>query len=59
MLREDTPYYVLVDLNTKGLCNLLRNSGTTIARIASLHLDDGLDELFGRTLWFRFSLLPP
>ena len=44
VLGQDPTDDVLVDLETECLVDLLRDSGTTKARIATLHLDDGIDE---------------
>jgi hypothetical protein len=47
---------IFVDLNTKGVSDLLGDTDTTEFRIAVLHLDDGRDELLG---WaFRARLSP-
>ena len=45
---QDSTNDVLVDLETECLVDLLRDPGTTKARIATLHLDDGIDEFLGR-----------
>jgi hypothetical protein len=57
---QNTSYHVLVDLDTKGQTNLLRNSGRSPSGIALFHLDDGIDKFssgpFGARLmpgWWR------
>jgi hypothetical protein len=37
---------ILIDLHTESQRDLLRNAGTTPARITPFHSHDGLDEVF-------------
>ena len=48
---------ILVDLDTKGMSDLVGDADTTELGIAVFHLDDGRDELLGRP--FRARLSPP
>ena len=50
VLGENTPHQVLVDLDAERLGELLGDSGAAKARVARLHLDDGVDELLRRAL---------
>jgi hypothetical protein len=45
----------LVDLDAKGVSDLLGDTDTTELRIALLHLDDDRDELRGRAFRARLS----
>ena len=54
---EHAPHDIFVDLDAKGVSDLLGDADTTELRIAVLHLDDGRDELLGRP--FRARLSPP
>ena len=55
----EDPYPILVDLDAEGMRDLLGAPLVAETRIALLHVDDGRDELRGRTLgpglqrWFR------
>ena len=48
---------ILVDLDTKGMSDLVGDADTTELGIAVFHLDDSRDELLGRP--FRARLSPP
>ena len=45
-LGEDAPHYIFVDVDAKGSCDLLSDSGTSEPRILALHLKNKLDELW-------------
>jgi len=47
---------ILVDLDTKGMSDLVGDADTTELGIAVFHLDDGRDELLGRPFRARLSL---
>ena len=53
---EHAPHDIFVDLDAKGVSDLLGDADTTELRIAVLHLDDGRDELLGRALRARLSM---
>ena len=46
---------IFVNLDAKGMSDLLGDADTTERRIAVLHLDDGRDELRGRAFRARLS----
>ena len=52
---EHASHDIFVDLDAKGVSDLLGDADTTELRIAVLHLDDGRDELLGRALRARLS----
>ena len=54
---ENAAHDVFVELDTKGVSDLLGDTDTTELGIAAFHLDDGRDELLGRA--FRARLSPP
>jgi hypothetical protein len=47
---EHASHDIFVDLNAKGVSDLLGDADTTELRVAVLHLDDGGDELLGWAL---------
>ena len=47
---------IFVDLDAKGVSELLGDADTTELRIAVLHLDDGRDQLLGWALRARLSV---
>ena len=53
---ENAPHDILVDGNTEGQGDLLRDSWTTPRRIPLFHLDDGGHHVLAGSLWAR--LLP-
>src|SRR6516162_812453 len=54
---EHAPHDIFVDLDAKGVSDLLGDADTTELRIAVLHLDDGRDQLLGWALRARLSSL--
>ena len=52
---KHAPHDIFVDLDAKGVSDLLGDADTTELRIAVLHLDDGRDELRARTFRARLS----
>jgi len=54
---ERAPHDIFVDLDAKGVSDLLGDADTTELRIAVLHLDDGRDQLLGWALRARLSSL--
>ena len=44
---------IFVDVDAEGQSDLLGNSFTAPGRIASFHLNDGIDEFFGRSFRTR------
>ena len=50
VLGENPPHEVFVDIDEKGPGDLLRDSGTSKPGIAALHLQNELDEFWGRSL---------
>lgn len=51
MNSQNTSYYVLVDLHTKGQSDLFRNSWTSPSAIALFHLDHGIDNFSSGPFW--------
>src|SRR5215469_9610371 len=58
MFSKNSPHDVLVDVHAEGQSNLLGNSRTTPARVTSFHFNDGIDQLFGRSLQTRPTSAP-
>ena len=54
MLLQDAAHDILVDLDTEGIRDLLRDFETPEPRIAAFHLDHGGNELCGGSLGPRF-----
>jgi hypothetical protein len=52
---EHASHDIFIDLNAKGVSDLLGAADTTELRIVVLHLDDGRDELLGRAHRARLS----
>jgi hypothetical protein len=50
---EHASHDIFVDLNAKGVSDLLGDADTTELRVVVLHLDDGRDELLGWALRAR------
>ena len=48
VLREHPADDVFIDLDAKGVCNLLSDAGTANAGVAAFDLDDRVDEFLGR-----------
>ena len=55
MFGKHAAHDIFVDLDAKGVSDLLGDADTTELRIAVLHLDDGRDELRGRAFRARLS----
>jgi hypothetical protein len=53
MNSHNTSHHVLVDLDTEGRSNLLRNSWTSPGGIALFHLHDGIDKFSSGPFWAR------
>jgi hypothetical protein len=53
MNAQDTANNILVDLDAESQCDLLSNAGTAPAGITPFHCDDGVDEVFVRSLRAR------
>jgi hypothetical protein len=53
MFGKYAPHDIFVDLDAKGVSDLLGDTNTTELRIAVLHLDDGRGELRGRAFRAR------
>src|SRR6202047_5269161 len=51
MFGKHAAHDIFVDLDAKGVSDLLGDADTTELRIAVLHLDDGRDELRGGAFW--------
>jgi hypothetical protein len=51
--RKDTANNILVDLDAESQRDLLGDAGTTPVRITACHCDDGVDEVFVRSLRAR------
>ncbi len=49
------PYHILIDLDSKGIGDLLSDPRAAKPRVAPFHLDDGVDQFLGGTFgtWFR------
>jgi hypothetical protein len=54
MKSQNASHYVLVDHDTEGQGDLLRNSGTSPGGIALFHLDDGINNVPSGPFWARF-----
>ena len=54
---EHTPNCVLIQVESESQVNLLSNAGTAVSWITEFHLDDGIDDVSGWSLWGGF--LPP
>ena len=50
VLGKDTPHDIFVDIDAKGPCDLLRDSGTAEPGIVALYLPNQLDEIGARSL---------
>src|SRR2546429_4495927 len=48
VFREHPADDVFIDLDAKGVCNLLSDAGTANAGVAAFDLDDRVDEFLGR-----------
>ena len=55
MFGKYAPHDIFVDLDGKGVSDLMGDADTTKLRIAVLHLDDGRDELRARAFRARLS----
>ena len=55
----EDPYPILVDLDAEGMRDLLGDPLVAETRIALLHVDDGRDELRGRTFGTGFAAMVP
>jgi hypothetical protein len=55
VLREHAAYNILIDLDTEGVCNLLRNPLIAESGVTTLHVDDRGDEFLGGTFRAGFS----
>jgi hypothetical protein len=50
---RDGPDYILIDIDAKRMCDLLRDPRTAETRITALHLYNRRDELFRWSRWTR------
>jgi hypothetical protein len=53
MNRQDTPNHILVDVDAESQRDLLSDAGTTPAGITTFHCNDGVYEVFPRSLRAR------
>jgi len=52
---ENSAHNILVEFQTKGEVDLLSNAGAAVSRVAPFHLDNGINDFFGRTCWAWFA----
>jgi hypothetical protein len=48
---ENSAYNIFIELQAKRQIDLLCNAGTTVSWITAFHLDNGVEDLFGRSFW--------
>ncbi len=51
---ENSPDDILIQLQTECQVDLLCNAGTTVSWITAFHLNDGINDFFGWSLWTWF-----
>lgn len=52
---KHTSHDIFIDVRTKGLIDLLRNSRTTEPGVMAFHFNDGMDKFRGRALRPRYA----
>jgi hypothetical protein len=51
MNREYPANTVFVQVQSERQVDLLSNAGAAVSRVAPFHLDNGIDDFFGRAYW--------